>query len=121
MIEKLEVCVCRKVRCDGKVRSLKKKLESKQGLSFMHSPADSIGRSVQAIARRLPNRRRGGIREASEGGVPQRPTAADRRGALVERCPRVDGDEGRWFSNVLALTEDGLWQSNGACRLILAE
>ena len=30
MTEKLKVCVCRKIRFDGKVESLKKKSESKQ-------------------------------------------------------------------------------------------
>ena len=32
-MEKLKVCLYKKIRCDEKVKSLKKKLESKQGLS----------------------------------------------------------------------------------------
>lgn len=42
MIEKLKIYVRRKVRCDKKIRSLKKKLKSKQGLRSARVRARAI-------------------------------------------------------------------------------
>jgi hypothetical protein len=56
--EKLEVCVCRKFRCDGKVASFKKKFGTKLGLIFvcshshMRQPNAIFAREL-AIARLL--------------------------------------------------------------------
>lgn len=100
MTEKLEICVCREVRCDGKVVSLKKKFESKQGLSricalsirypvhvYYHILIDRLARSFHTLNQNSKQTHEGVELLHSSGGLLRRCHRDEREPLLLPILP----------------------------------